>query len=47
VTGLVAHHFQRVLVNRALKRLKKSGDTGPLEIALKVASETRLGVRWQ
>ncbi len=47
VTGLVAHHFQRVLVNRALKRLKKSGDRGPLEIALKVASETRLGVRWQ
>jgi DNA-binding transcriptional MerR regulator len=47
VTGLVAHHFQRVLVNRALKRLKKSGDHGPLRIALKVASETRLGVRWQ
>ena len=47
VTGLVAHHFQRVLVNRALKRLKKSGDHEPLKIALKVASETRLGVRWQ
>jgi DNA-binding transcriptional MerR regulator len=47
VTGLVAHHFQRVLVNRALKRLKKSGEHGTLEIALKVASETRLGIRWQ
>jgi len=47
VTGLVAHHFQRVLVNRALKRLKKSGAHEPLEIALKVAAETRLGVRWQ
>lgn len=47
VTGLVAHHFQRVLVNRALKRLKKSGEHAPLEIALKVAAETRLGVRWQ
>lgn len=47
VTALVAHHFQRVLVNRALKRLKKSGERGPLEVALKVASETRLGVRWQ
>lgn len=47
VTGLVAHHFQRVLVNRALKRLKKSGDQEPLAIALKVASETRLGIRWQ
>jgi DNA-binding transcriptional MerR regulator len=46
VTGLVAHHFQRVLVNRALKRLKKSGEQEPLKIALKVASETRLGVRW-
>ena len=47
VTALVAHHFQRVLVNRALKRLKKTGDRGPLEVALRVASETRLGVRWQ
>lgn len=47
VTALVAHHFQRVLVNRALKRLKRSGERGPLEVALKVASETRLGVRWQ
>ena len=47
VTGLVAHHFQRVLVNRALKRLKKSGEHEPLTIALKVASETRVGVRWQ
>jgi DNA-binding transcriptional MerR regulator len=47
VTGLVAHHFQRVLVNRALKRLKKSGDEAPLAVALKVASETRLGIRWQ
>jgi DNA-binding transcriptional MerR regulator len=47
VTALVAHHFQRVLVNRALKRLKRSGEHGSLEVALKVASETRLGVRWQ
>jgi DNA-binding transcriptional MerR regulator len=47
VTGLVAHHFQRMLVSRALKRLKKSGQHEPLEFALKVASETRLGVRWQ
>ena len=47
VTGIVAHHFQRVLVNRALKRLKRSGEKGPLEIALKVAAKSRLGVRWQ
>lgn len=46
VTGLVAHHFQRVLVNRALKRLKRSGEHEPLKVALRVASETRLGVRW-
>lgn len=47
VTALVAHHFQRVLVNRALKRLRKSGDEGPLEVALAVASKTRLGLRWR
>jgi DNA-binding transcriptional MerR regulator len=47
VTGLVAHHFQRVLVNRALKRLRKKGEMEPLQVALKVAAETRLGVRWQ
>lgn len=47
ITGLVAHHFQRVLVNRALKRLKRSGEHVPLKVALKAASETRLGVRWQ
>jgi hypothetical protein len=35
-----------VLVNRALKRLKKSGEHEPLKVALKVAAETRLGVRW-
>lgn len=46
VTGLVAHHFQRVLVNRALKRLKRGGEREPLEVALKVASEARVGVRW-
>ena len=47
VTGLVAHHFQRMLVSRALKRLKKSGQHEPLKVALRVAAETRLGVRWQ
>lgn len=47
LTALVAHHFQRVLVNRALKRLKRKGEKGPLSIALRVASRARLGVRWQ
>lgn len=45
-TALIAQHFQRVLVNRALKRLRKKGDRGSLEVALRVASKTRLGLRW-
>ncbi|MGH7857974.1 MAG: hypothetical protein ACREQY_11655, partial [Candidatus Binatia bacterium] len=47
VTALVAHHFQRVLVNRALRRLRKSGDRARLEVALRAASKARLGWRWQ
>jgi DNA-binding transcriptional MerR regulator len=47
VTALVAHHFQRVLVNRALKRLKKSGEERELQVAKKVASRTRFGFRWR
>jgi DNA-binding transcriptional MerR regulator len=47
VTGLVAHHFQRVLVNRALKRLKRSGDAGPLKVALKATARSRLRLRWR
>jgi DNA-binding transcriptional MerR regulator len=46
VTTLVVHHFQRLLVRRALKRLRRKGETGPLEYAVKVAARTRLGVRW-
>ncbi|MBC8292768.1 MAG: MerR family transcriptional regulator [Proteobacteria bacterium] len=46
VTGLVAHHFQRVLVNRALKRLKKSGDKGPLRVALRESGRHRVGLKW-
>jgi len=47
VTALVAHHFQRVLVNRALRRLKRSGAKRELEAALEVTSQSRIGVRWQ
>lgn len=47
VTAVIAHHFQRVLVNRALKRLRKSGEKGSLEAALRAASKTRLGLRWK
>jgi len=46
VTALVAHHFQRLLVNRALRRLKKKGERDALEVAVQVAARTRLGLRW-
>jgi len=47
VTAVVAHHFQRVLVNQAMRRLKKKGDASTLSFALKVASRTKLKVSWQ
>ena len=46
-TAVIAHHFQRVLVNRALKRLRESGEKGSLEAALRAATKTRLGLRWK
>lgn len=46
VTAIVVHHFQRLLVRRALKRLRRKGERGPLEYAVRVAARTRLGVRW-
>jgi hypothetical protein len=46
VSALVAHHFQRLLVNRALRRLKKKGERDALEVAVQVAARTRLGLRW-
>ena len=46
VTALIAHHFQRVLVNRALQRLKKKGDDHALERALRETSRRRIGWRW-
>jgi DNA-binding transcriptional MerR regulator len=47
VTGLVAHHFQRVLVRRALERLEKSGQRGSLKTARKAAASARLRFLWQ
>jgi len=47
VTAVVAHHFQRALVNQALRRLKKKGDAQALSFALKVAARTKLKVSWQ
>ncbi len=46
VTSLVAHHFQRTLVARALERLEKHGDASGLEQALEASQSTRLAIRW-
>jgi DNA-binding transcriptional MerR regulator len=47
VTGLVAHHFQRVLIRRALERLERSGQRSSLRTARKAAASARLRFRWQ
>lgn len=47
VTALVAHHFQRVLVARALKRLRKKGDNDALRVAVEVARKNQVRVRWE
>lgn len=47
VVAIVAHHFQRVLVNRALRRLRKKGTRGELGYALDVANKNRVQVTWQ
>lgn len=47
VTAIIAHHFQRVLVHRALRRLRRKGDASTLSFALKVAQRTKLKVSWQ
>ncbi len=46
VTSLVAHHFQRTLVARALERLEKKGDSVGLEQALEASQSSRLAIRW-
>ncbi len=46
VTSLVAHHFQRTLVSRALERLEEHGDASGLEQALEASQSTRLAIRW-
>jgi DNA-binding transcriptional MerR regulator len=48
VTTLVAHHFQRTLVSRALARLERLGDRDGLRHALTATRETgRLEVAWR
>ena len=45
VTSLVAHHFQRLLIGRALQRLKRRGETETLEVARKAVSDMRPRLR--
>lgn len=47
VAKLVALHFQRTLVTRALDRLRSSGDDEALEQALAVAESGQLEVAWR
>jgi DNA-binding transcriptional MerR regulator len=47
VVGLVAHHFQRTLVSRALARLEQNGDHDGLQHALAATAKGRLELRWR
>lgn len=47
VTRLVALHFQRTLVNRALERVRASGDSEALQAALAATESARLEVSWR
>jgi len=47
VTGLVAHHFQRLLVNRALKRLEQSGERRSWRSAVKAVGRAGLKLKWR
>lgn len=46
-TQIVALHFQRTVVSRALARLHTNGDTSALEKALEVTQAARLEVQWR
>lgn len=47
VTALVAHHFHRTLVTRALARLERLGDEDGLRHALEATASGRLEVTWR
>jgi DNA-binding transcriptional MerR regulator len=47
VTTLVALHFQRTILNRALERLRERGDHNVLEAARDVLESQRLEVTWR
>ncbi|MFK7898076.1 MAG: MerR family transcriptional regulator [Myxococcota bacterium] len=46
-TQIVALHFQRTVVSRALARLRTSGETSALEEALEITQAARLEVQWR
>lgn len=46
-TQVVALHFQRTIVTRALERLRASGDARALEEALEMTQSARLEVQWR
>jgi DNA-binding transcriptional MerR regulator len=46
-TEVVALHFQRTIVARALERLRASGDAQALEEALEMTQTARLEVQWR
>lgn len=47
ITALVAHHFQRTLVARAIARLERAGDQDGLRHALRAAASGRLEITWR
>lgn len=47
VTTLVAQHFQRTLLNRALERLREHGEQVALEATRAVLESGRLEVKWR
>ncbi|MDH3212983.1 MAG: MerR family transcriptional regulator [Myxococcales bacterium] len=47
VTRLVALHFQRTLVNRALERVRRGGEDAALEHAIAATESGRLDVTWR
>ncbi len=46
-TQIVALHFQRTVVTRALARLHGQGDSAALEMALEATQSARLEVQWR
>jgi len=46
-TQIVALHFQRTVVTRALARLRGQGDSTALEMALEATGSARLEVQWR